>query len=74
MLQVVYSVLPIIHNIRLSIYIIGSIIYVYIIGRTELTKSSDLFCILKVPLNVFHSKIKKHNNGNLWIFNTNFNI
>ena len=37
-------------------------------------KSFNLFYILKVPQNAIHSKIEKHNNNYLSIFDTNFNI
>ena len=37
-------------------------------------KSFNLFYILKVPQNAIHSKIEKHNNKYLSIFDTNFNI
>ena len=37
-------------------------------------KSLNLFYILKVPQNAFYNNIKKHNNRNNFIFNTNFNI
>ena len=37
-------------------------------------KSPNLFLTLKVLLNMFHSNIKKHNNKNHSIFNTNLNI
>ena len=36
--------------------------------------SPNLFWILKVPQSAFHNNVRKHNNKNDFIFNTNFNI
>ena len=63
-----YSSLPIIHTVRLSMYVVKR--KVHVIGKTELMKSIDLFCIFKVPQNAIHNNNKKDTTTKIFLYST----